>query len=66
MLSFACSDGIYRDNLGCVDPGWNMGEDREPQLLYEQLNFKVLVSTEWKSASLDSHLSVILLPFVII
>lgn len=48
------------------DLGWNMGEGTELPFLYEQLNFKVLVSTELKSTPLDSHLLVILLPLVII
>lgn len=43
-----------------------MVKDRESPFLYVQLDFQVLVSTELKCASLDSHLSVILLPFVII
>lgn len=45
-----------------------MGEERESPILYQQLDFKVLVSTELNSVSLDFPLSVILLPlpFVVI
>ena len=48
------------------DLGWNMGEGTELPVLYEQLNFKALVSTGLKSTPLVSHQSVILLLLVII
>ena len=48
------------------DLGWNTDEGPELPFLYEQLNFKALASPELKSTPLDSHLSVTLLPLVII